>query len=194
MLLAGEGREGTPAADIVDGSNAAIADCEEAGNEGRSVADGNADYVGGKPEGGIENGLHHTEGVAFIACEVVCDHDSSGTGGTTDETADPVADEEFDAEGGDDHSPADEDGGTIEVGNGRASGDFDAEPESSGVDDEAECEEPECRASESTSEREEPAEEHEDQQCQVDVAGFGKGIKVVEPGFEPGGADIDVRE
>ena len=136
--------------------------------------------MGGEPEAGVEDGAHLFERVA-IAREEVGDEQGGEAGNATDEVA--HARRAF-AEGGfhqqpEQHrAPADEDGGGVEVGDGRIAGEEDAGNNGEGVRDKGAGHQRASRAEQPLF-AQEPAKEAQDKDKQVELGGFHEGTEAV---------------
>ncbi len=151
-----EGGEGGEAEDAVDHAGEAAghvlgegagSDAEDDVEEGQEpgevrggISERDDDDVGREPEVGVEDRLHHLEGVAAEGQVVGDDECGKGEDAAGGE-ADGVLPDGFEQETESDRTPSDEDGGRVEVGDGWAAFEPHARDEGSGVDDEGDPDE-----------------------------------------------------
>ena len=144
--------------------------------------------MGREPEVGVEDGAHHLEGVAghgeVVGNDEGGESDQGGHGGT-----DAVAIEAFEEGAEEDGAPTDEDGGGVEVSDGRAVLDIHACRESKGVEGKGEAEGPESGVAEGLGPAE-PGDANKEEDEDVKLDSDGEGFVAVEDAFKMDASDI----
>ena len=106
---------------------------QQAGGEGRGVAQGDHDDVRGQPEVGVQHGAQHLHRIAAQG-EVMGDHQRDEAGQRGDDAADADPVDPLQDQPQHHRPPADEDGRGVEVGHRRAAFQHHAEDQAEGVD------------------------------------------------------------
>lgn len=184
----GEGSGGRFVEAAPEDSEKGEGDGKGSSEEHGGVAEGDDDDVGREPEVGVEDGAHHLEGVArhgeVVGNDEGGESDEGGHGGT-----DAVAIEAFEEGTEEDRAPTDEDGGGVEVGDGRAVLDIHTRCESKGVEGEGEAEGPEGGVAEGLGPAE-PGNANKEEDEDVKLDGDGEGFVAVEEAFEVDASNI----
>ena len=184
----GEGSGGGFVKAAPEDSEEGEGDGKGSGEEHGGVAEGDDDDVGREPEVGVEDGAHHLEGVAghgeVVGNDEGGESDQGGHGGT-----DAVAIEAFEEGAEEDGAPTDEDGGGVEVSDGRAVLDIHACRESKGVEGKGEAEGPESGVAEGLGPAE-PGDANKEEDEDVKLDSDGEGFVAVEDAFKMDASDI----